>query len=144
MPKKGKRGRPFFLPTDADRNTVTAMAAAGMRHEDIARCLGEHGIDLKTMYKYFRDDLDTAMLRANALIANQAFQAASRGEAWAVCFWLKCRARWKETQGYEITVPSTDESAESFLSRINALIVPGAPRDDHPADDAGGPETPAS
>jgi hypothetical protein len=102
MPRGGHNK---FKPTDADYNTVKSMAAGGFTHESIARCLGVHGIDKKTLYRHFRDELDTSLDKANATIANVAYQAAARGEAWAVCFWLKCRARWKEVSKFEHTGP---------------------------------------
>jgi hypothetical protein len=57
-----------YVPSEADRNTVRTMAAGGFPHESIARCLGERGIDKKTLYKYFRDDLDTALDKATAAV----------------------------------------------------------------------------
>ena len=126
MPRGGQNK---FKPSDADRNTVKSMAAAGFKHESIARCLGAHGIDLKTMYKYFRDELDTSADMANAVIANVAYSAAARGEAWAVCFWLKCRGRWKETQTVEhagvdgAAVQLDVNPSEQLLSRIAGLVT---------------------
>lgn len=96
-------GRPEYEPTEADRNTVRSMAACGMSQEAIARCLGTEGIDPKTLRAHFRNELDTAMDKANARIGQVAFQKATEGEAWAVCFWLKSRAGWKETQVTEHT-----------------------------------------
>lgn len=95
------RGRPRYQPTEADRNTVRSMAACGFRHEAIARCLGEKGIDDTTMRIHFRRELDTAMDMANAKVANVLFQKAIAGDLGACCFWLKCRAGWKEQQTIE-------------------------------------------
>jgi hypothetical protein len=89
-------GRPPYQPTEADRNTVKSMAACGFSQEAIARCVGTEGINPETLRTHFRRELDTAMDMANARIGQVAFQKASEGEAWAVCFWLKCRADWKE------------------------------------------------
>jgi hypothetical protein len=90
-----------YKPTEADRNTVKTMVACGIRHEDIARCLGHSGIDDKTLRKHFRDELATASVRANSVIASRLYAAAERGEPWAVCFWLKTRARWQERSAME-------------------------------------------
>ncbi len=89
-------GRPPFCPTEADFNTVKMMAACGFTQESIARCLGETGITLKTLRKYFRRDLEISADRANVIVGNKVFQAAEKGEAWAACFWLKCRGGWRE------------------------------------------------
>lgn len=32
---------------------------------------------------------------------SQVVAAMKRGEAWAVCFFLKCRGGWKETQALQ-------------------------------------------
>ena len=93
----GEAGRPLYQPTEADRNTVKSMAATGFSHESIARCLGKDGIDPKTLRLHFRRELDTAADMANARIGQVAFQKAAEGEPWAVCFWMKCRAGWRET-----------------------------------------------
>jgi hypothetical protein len=90
-------GRPKYKPTEADRNTVKSMAATGFRQEQIASCLGTAGIDPKTMREHFAVELDTAANRANAAVANRAYQMAVAGNPPAATFfWLKCRAGWKE------------------------------------------------
>jgi hypothetical protein len=96
------RGRPKYRPTEADRNTVRSMAATGFTHEAIAKCLGTKGVDEKTLRKHFRTELDTAAERANAAVANRAYQMAVTGDPPAATFfWLKCRARWQETHKLE-------------------------------------------
>ena len=92
VPKKEKvGGRPSYEPTEADRNTVKTMAACGLTHDAIARCLGTNGIAPKTLRRHFRHELDTALTQVNALVGSQVIAAVKRGEAWACCFWLKCR-----------------------------------------------------
>ncbi|HET9304835.1 MAG TPA: hypothetical protein VFO46_02300 [Candidatus Sulfotelmatobacter sp.] len=80
----------------ADRNTVRSMVACGFTHIQIARCIGTHGISDRTLRKHFRRELDTAADMSNASVGNIAYQRAMAGEPWAVCFWLKCRAGWRE------------------------------------------------
>lgn len=93
------RGRPKYDPTEADRNTVRSMAATGFPHVVIAKCLGASGIDQKTLRKLFRHELDTAAGKANAAVANKAYQMAVNGDPPAATFfWLKCRANWKEKE----------------------------------------------
>jgi len=100
------RGRPKYEPTEADRNTVRSMAATGFPHPEIAKCLGTSGIDGKTLRKHFRHELDTAADKANAAVANKAYQMAIAGDPPAATFfWLKCRAGWKEKQEIEHTGP---------------------------------------
>jgi hypothetical protein len=103
---KRKRGQPPYKPTEADRNTVKTMAACGIPQEQIARCLGVHGIAPMTLRRHFRNELATAATQVNALAASKVIEAMKRGEAWACCFWLKCRACWKEKQQVEHSGPN--------------------------------------
>lgn len=90
------RGRPRYEPTAKDRATVKAMTAYGIKQEDVARVIG---INAETMRIHFRDELDTAMAEANAKVAQALFkQATEHGSVAAMCFWLKTRAKWRETE----------------------------------------------
>jgi hypothetical protein len=110
-----------YRPTEADRNTVKTMAACGVKHEDIARCLGHAGIDDKTLRKHFRQELDTATARANSVIGSRLYAAAERGEPWAVCFWLKTRARWRETSIHEHTGPDGKPIQETLKIEVTGI-----------------------
>jgi hypothetical protein len=96
-------GRKKFRPTEADMALVKNMAAAGIPEDQIADCIGIRGIDKNTLRKYFKRELQTSRNSVTALAMSQVVKAMSNGEAWACCFWLKCRAGWKETDRHEIT-----------------------------------------
>jgi hypothetical protein len=70
------------------------MAAYGIPADDISRVVG---IDAKTLRKHYRDELDLGETKANAQIAGFLFNAAKSGNVTAQIFWLKTRARWRET-----------------------------------------------
>lgn len=91
-------GRKAWEPTDADRKLIEKMAACGIPHEQIARVIGK---DLKTIYKHCRDELDTAIAKANANVAAALYQNAIKGNVSAQIFWCKTRLGWKETQVVE-------------------------------------------
>lgn len=103
--------RHAFQPSDPQRELVRDLAAMGIRHEDIClvvKDLKGKPIAPKTLRKYFREELDTATLRANAKVAGSLFRFATdpRGGMKAVTaaiFWLKTRAQWKETNAFEHT-----------------------------------------
>lgn len=78
------------------------MAAAGIHHENIAKCLGTSGIDPKTMRLHFRRELDISRDQITAVAMGKLFAAMNAGEAWAICFWMKCRADWSERQRHEV------------------------------------------
>ena len=88
-----KRGHPPHEPTKALRDTVRLHAIVGTRHEMIAQVLQ---IDVKTLYKYYRRELDTARDLANAQVGGALFNKAMAGDTTAQIFWMKTRARWKE------------------------------------------------
>ena len=95
-----KMGRPAHTPTQADRDTAKRLSALGCPHEDIAKRLK---ISADTLVKYYQDELDEGRIDANSAIAGTLFAQAKKGNTAAAIFWLKTRARWKETQVNEVT-----------------------------------------
>lgn len=92
---KSPGGRPPHEPTKATRDTVRLHAIVGTRHEMIAQVLQ---VDVKTLYKYYRRELDTARDLANAQVGGALFNKALAGDTTAQIFWMKTRAGWKEKQ----------------------------------------------
>ena len=87
-------GRRAHKPDAAQRRQVEAMAAYGIPEIDISRAVG---VDPKTLRKHYRNELDMGETKANAQIAGFLFNAARSGNVTAQIFWLKTRARWRET-----------------------------------------------
>lgn len=93
-------------PTQHSRELVRLHTTVGTTQAHIAQILG---IDLKTLRKYYRDEMDTASIKANATVAKFIFRTASgaalkdnNGATYADCvraamFWAKTRMRWRET-----------------------------------------------
>lgn len=90
-------GRPEFIPTDAQRTQVKAMAAYGVPQDDIAKVIG---CSAPTLRKHFWQELETAAIEANAKVAQSLFRKAVEGSGkesvTAAIFWLKCRAGWRD------------------------------------------------
>ena len=110
-------GRPAHKPEPALRRQVEAMAGYGVPEADIGRVLG---IDAKTLRKHYRDELDNGHVKANVKVAENLYRKATgegRESVTAAIFWLKTRARWKETQVSEITHDVADPVRE--LDRIS-------------------------
>jgi hypothetical protein len=130
------RGKPKYIPTEADRNTVRSMAATGFTHEQIASCLGTSGIDPKTMRKHFRVELATAANKANAAVANKLYQMAVAGHPPAATFfWMKTRCGYRETTRVEHSGPGglplmPIESARALLESAAASRPPEDPDED--------------
>src|SRR5688500_8502331 len=87
-------GRRAHKPDPAQRRQVEAMAAYGIPEIDIAAVVG---VDPKTLRKHYRDELDLGETKANAQVAGFLFNSARSGNVTAQIFWLKSRARWRET-----------------------------------------------
>lgn len=100
-----------FQPTQEQRDLVRDLAAMGIPQDDICLVIKDtkgRAVTGKTLRKHFREELDTAELRANAKVAGSLFRYATdpKGGMKAVTagiFWLKTRARWKETSSFEHT-----------------------------------------
>jgi predicted transcriptional regulator len=108
--------RPAHRPDPVTRRQVEAMAAYGVPEADVARVLG---IDPKTLRKHYREELDTGSIKANSRIAESLYKKAT-GEGpqsvTACIFWLKTRARWKETVVNEVSI--TSDPLTDLLNRI--------------------------
>jgi hypothetical protein len=87
-------GRRAHKPDPALRRQVEAMAAYGIPETDISRVIH---VDPKTLRKHYREGLDLGESKANAQVAGFLFSAAKNGNVTAQIFWLKTRARWRET-----------------------------------------------
>ena len=87
-------------PTPETRLQVKTLASVGTPQDQIAIVVG---ITKNTLLKYYRKELDTAMIMANATIAQTLFKQAKNGNTAAAIFWLKCRAGWVDTQKVEMT-----------------------------------------
>lgn len=94
--------RSRFVPTDEQRRQVKSFSAIGTKQSDTAQRLG---ITEKTLRKYFREELDSGELEANAKVAQTLFKMACSGEnTAATIFWLKTRASWRE-RPHTVAIP---------------------------------------
>ena len=98
--EKVGKGRPPHLKTEDTQNRVYILATVGTRHEDIATVLN---ISHDTLVKYYKEELDKGRIEANASVAETLFKQAKEGNTTAMIFWLKSRAKWKETSQHEIS-----------------------------------------
>jgi len=101
-------GRPAHLPNTLTRRNVEALAGYGVPEVDIA---GVIGIDPKTLRKHYPQELRYGHVKANAKVAENLFRKATgdgRESVIAAIFWLKTRARWKETNVMELAISHED------------------------------------
>jgi hypothetical protein len=92
---KRPHGKPPHEPTDLSRSQVATMMLAGDTQPKIAAVLG---ISEPTLRKYYREEIDATLSRANANVAQNMYNMA-RGKGaqayQAAAFWLTHRAGWK-------------------------------------------------
>lgn len=101
---------PTFNPTDQDRTLVRGLSSYGIIADDICKLITNphtgKPISRYSLFRYFKTELDTGHLLANAKVAQNLFRLAT-GDGRAACtaaiFWLKTRAGWKESTNLEIT-----------------------------------------
>ena len=85
------------VPDAFHRRQVEAMAGYGLPETDIAKVLD---IDPETLRAHYRRELETGQIKTNARVAESLFRQATgdgRQAVTAAIFWLKTRARWRET-----------------------------------------------
>lgn len=111
-------------PTDKIRAEVTALKSYGIPVKEIASYIG---IDDKTMYKYYRQELDESTIRANAAVGKFLYEAASgramasSGASYSDClrgsmFWAKTRMGWRENDREEVMTEAADRVIEIIRS----------------------------
>lgn len=111
-------------PTEGTRAQVDALAGlVGLPQADIAEFLD---IDVKTLRKHYRKELETATVKANAAVAKALFtKATKQNDTAAMIFWLKARAKWSEKIS-----PESDTDDKPMPGRVNIRIVDASvPRD---------------
>lgn len=102
-PKRG-RGRPPFVPTDEQRSLVRLARACGAIPPEIAIALK---IDKLTLYRHFREDLDTAKTAMVIRMGAQVVTKALAGDNEMIKFYLRCHGgqAWKERHQLEHVGP---------------------------------------
>lgn len=96
-----------FEPSKEQRLTVKLHKIAGTPDELIARVVTNpktgRSITKKTLYVAFRDELDLGKIEVDKLAVGKLVGAIQRGEAWAICFYMKTQMNWSEKQRQEVT-----------------------------------------
>ncbi len=90
-------------PTHETRALVEQLAAFGIPQADIAKMVK---VAKNTLLRHYAEELETGAIKANAKVAGALFKAATgtgQGAITAAIFWLKTRARWKDTQSLEVS-----------------------------------------
>jgi hypothetical protein len=127
-------GRKPHEPTKQTRELVSLHATMGTTQEVVSDLLD---IDLKTLRKHYRKELDQSLAKANATIGGVLFNKAKTGDTAAMIFWLKTRAQWRETNHIDHTTNGKDLPAQGLdVSKLSteALAEIVAAANDHNAE----------
>lgn len=100
-------------PSHEDRIQVEALSSFGISHEDISRLIG---VTPKTLRAHYRYELDVGSSKAIARVAQTLFKKAVDGDTASAIFWLKTRARWRETHHVDHTT-----NGESIVNSSGAV-----------------------
>ena len=104
LPTKVDKGSPGFKPGIAQAREVAVMSALGLDLNEIALILN---VEPKLLKTYYGRELHVSQRISNAMVARKALEMAMSGRFPEMTkFWLKARAKWKETSGVEISGPN--------------------------------------
>lgn len=117
-------------PSDKIRAEIVALRSYGVPIKEVASYIG---IDDKTMYKYYRAELEQSAMKANANVGKFLYQAASgqaltTGATYSDCvraamFWAKTRMGWKETNVQEVKM------ADEPIAKVQIEVISANTKD---------------
>ena len=116
-----------FRPTAEQRQLVQHLAGFGIPQTDIRLLIIDphrgKPISIPLLERVFREELDTGALKANAQIAGALYKKAIAGDTTAMIFWLKTRARWRETAGLDLTIKEGTEEDDARAAVLTQRLV---------------------
>ena len=122
--------KPLHQPTEKTRAEIIALRSYGVPIKEVAAYIG---IDDKTLYKYYREELENSAIKANANVGKFLYQAASgqaltTGATYSDCvraamFWAKTRMGWKETNVQEVKM------ADEPISKVTIEVISANAKD---------------
>jgi hypothetical protein len=116
-------GRPRYVPSDNDRALVRNMAAAGLSHESIQRCLPT-GPKIETFRKVFRIELETSKDIVTAKAISKLITKIDAGDLGAICFWLKCKAGFVDRQSVDNRLVDKDGDDREVNITVEYIRAP--------------------
>lgn len=112
---------PEHIPTGDTKHTVFMAVTMGIPQEDIARLLD---ISKKTLYKYYRRELDNGALVANIEVKKKMYEKCMNGDSAMLIFWGKTKMGMKESSSIDLKVGKLDD----ILQEIDGTTA-GLPTD---------------
>lgn len=99
----GKRGHPKKgeeHPKPGYPEKVAFYVACGIEQREICRILD---MSTKTLHDHYKKNLQLGGTQADLVVGQKLFEAAKRGDPWAIKFWLERRAGWTRKDHVEVT-----------------------------------------
>jgi len=122
--------KPLHQSTEKTRAEIIALRSYGVPIKEVAAYIG---IDDKTLYKYYREELENSAIKANANVGKFLYQAASgqaltTGATYSDCvraamFWAKTRMGWKETNVQEVKM------ADEPIAKVTIEVISANAKD---------------
>ncbi len=113
-------GQNKHIPTDKTKTEVSALASFGNTQEEIALYLD---ICVDTLAKHYRRELDTAVIKSNAMVARGLFnKATQQDDLSAQIFWLKTRGRWRTVDREIEDLNTENERVKQELAEVRAKL----------------------
>ena len=113
-------------PNQKVAGKVEGLSAAGFNQKAIADYLQ---IDVKTLRKHYRDELDVAMMDRTIKVAERLYEMAldphNKNPA-PLIFWLKCQSRG----GWIESGESLEELKEKGIGKIQIEVLGSSDKDD--------------
>lgn len=101
MPQESQQmARQAHKPTKANKSLVQLHATLGTPQANIANIMG---INVQTLRKYYRHELDYGGTIATAAVAGTLWKKAVGGDTTAAIFWMKTRGGWSEKKAVDHT-----------------------------------------
>lgn len=103
---------------DIDLKLVEQYSAQGMTVKELATALGVSEATIYSRKKEsqeFREAVKKGQAMGIAVVTNQLMQLIKKGNLGAICFYLKCKANWKETNKMEISSPDGSMSPQAVF-----------------------------
>lgn len=104
------------VPTEQTKKIVLNMAAFSIPRDRIADVIG---ICEKTLYKHYREELNTSHTNALAQVASTLYQTATDrkhpSHVTAAIFYLKTQGGWKETMRHELSLTDDGEKRPDLI-----------------------------
>ena len=98
-------GRPKWIPTEEILKQVESYGSLGMTFQQIADCLGIAYETLREKtheYDAFSAAIKRGKAKGIALVTSELIKNVKNKNVTAQIFYLKCQAKWKETQVLEV------------------------------------------